>query len=285
MSAFSGIWVAMVTPFNEGQVDLAAAQKLASSLIKRGIAGLVICGTTGEAAALSKKEQLELLDSILAVVPAQQVVMGLAGNNMREVLEQQQAIQQRHIAGLLVPAPYYIRPSQSGLISYFNQIADAAVVPVILYHVPYRTGSDLTLDSLRQLARHRNIHAIKDCGGNVENTMALIDDGDIAVLTGEDALILTTLCLGGSGAISTCGQVYPERFAALVEQVAKGDLASARQNFYSLLPFIQQMFKFASPAPVKYALSQQGYIAPELREPLQPVPAEQQQLINQLLQV
>lgn len=283
MASFSGIWVALVTPFNHDDVDFPAVKRLAQHLIAKGVAGVVVCGTTGEAAALSEEEQLAVLDAVLEVVPARQVVMGLAGNNMTGTLQMQQAINQRDIAGVLIPAPYYIRPSQTGLVEYFTRLADASRVPVILYNVPYRTGATFELATLRQLARHPQIKAIKDCGGNLDTTMALIHDGDIDVLTGEDNLIMTTLCLGGSGAISAAAHIHPERFVALVEQVAQGDLAAARDNFFTLLPMINQMFSYPKPGPVKAALSQQGLINDELRSPMQTAPQALQQQIADLL--
>lgn len=185
MASFSGIWVALVTPFNHNAVDLPATQRLAQHLIASGVDGLVVCGTTGEAAALSKEEQLAVLDAVLAVTPAHQVVMGLAGNNLIDTLQMQQAIQLRDVAGVLIPAPYYIRPSQCGLVDYFTQLADASSVPVILYNIPQRTGVVMELATLRQIARHPQVKAIKDCGGNPDTTMALINDGEIDVLTGK----------------------------------------------------------------------------------------------------
>lgn len=283
MASFSGIWVALVTPFNHDDVDFPAVKRLAQHLIAKGVAGVVVCGTTGEAAALSEEEQLAVLDAVLEVVPARQVIMGLAGNNMAGTLQMQQAINQRDIAGVLVPAPYYIRPSQSGLVEYFTHLADASRVPVILYNVPYRTGATFELATLRHLARHPQIKAIKDCGGNLDTTMALIHDGDIDVLTGEDNLIMTTLCLGGTGAISAAAHIHSERFVALVEQVAQGDLAAARDNFFTLLPMINQMFSYPNPGPVKAALSQQGLINNELRSPMQTAPQALQQQIADLL--
>jgi 4-hydroxy-tetrahydrodipicolinate synthase len=159
-------------------------------------------------------------------------------------------------------------------------------VPVILYNIPQRTGIAMELATLRRLARHPRITAIKDCGGNPDATMALIADGEIDVMTGEDNLILTTLCLGGTGAISAAAHVHPERFVQLVQQVAAGDLAAARSNFYELLPMIHQMFSFPNPAPVKTVLAQQGLIANELRSPMQVAPpALQQQIAATLAQL
>ncbi|WAG77389.1 4-hydroxy-tetrahydrodipicolinate synthase [Metapseudomonas furukawaii] len=270
MPVFSGIWVALVTPFDNGAVDFPALRHLARHLLDEGAAGLVVCGTTGEAAALSKAEQLAVLDALLEDIPGERLVMGLAGNNLAELLAFQAEVQRRPVAGLLVPAPYYIRPSQAGLLAWFETIADAASVPVILYDIPYRTGVRLELETLRRLARHPRIRAIKDCGGNAEVTQALIADGQLDVLTGEDNQILSTLCLGGSGAISAASHIRTRDFAALVERVTAGDLEAARAIFRSLQPLLRLAFAEPNPAPVKTLLAMRGLIRDELRAPMLP---------------
>ncbi len=274
MSVFSGIWVPLVTPFNAGAIDFAALRRLATHLLDAGVAGLVACGSTGEAAALSKAEQLALLDALLEVVPGERLVMGLAGCNLIEVLAMQREVQRRPIAGLLVPAPYYIRPSQAGLSAWFAAIADAAEVPLILYDIPYRTGSRIELATLREIARHPRVVAIKDCGGNPETTQALIADGALDVLAGEDAQLFSTLCMGGSGAIAASAHSQPQQFVRLAECIAAGDITAARAIFQRLLPLIQLSFAEANPAPVKSLLALQGLIGDELRAPMQRSSAE-----------
>ena len=174
MSTFRGIWVALATPLRTGEIDFAALRGLVGRLLEDGVAGFVVCGTTGEAAALSHEEQLAVLDAVLQWVPPQQVIMGLAGNNLRELLAFQQEIQRRPVAGLLVPAPYYIRPSQQGLEAFFQAVADAASVPLVLYDIPYRTGVRIERETLRRIVRHPRIAAVKDCSGDFETTLALI---------------------------------------------------------------------------------------------------------------
>ena len=269
MSTFRGIWVALATPLRAGEIDFAALRGLVGRLLEDGVAGFVVCGTTGEAAALSHEEQLAVLDAVLQWVPQQQVIMGLAGNNLRELLAFQQEIQRRPVAGLLVPAPYYIRPSQQGLEAFFQAVADAASVPVVLYDIPYRTGVRIERETLRRIVRHPRIAAIKDCGGDAETTMALIADGNVAVLAGEDTQIFTSLCLGGAGAISASAHVRADLYVLLQRQVEEGDLASARRTFYRLLPWMQAAFAEPNPAAVKAALALQGLIGDELREPMQ----------------
>ncbi|WP_070886391.1 4-hydroxy-tetrahydrodipicolinate synthase [Pseudomonas sp. D2-3] len=268
MSTFSGIWVALVTPFRGGQVDLPALRSLAMHLIDSGAAGLVVCGTSGEAAALDEQEQLAVLDAVLEVVPASRVVMGLAGNNQTAVLARLQRIQSRPLAAILVPAPYYIRPSQEGVQAFFLAIAEASQLPIILYDIPYRSGVSMQLETIRELARHPRIVAIKDCGGDLRKTQALIADDQLDVLTGEDEQIFASLCLGGSGAISAAAHVRTADFARVVSLLREGDLFAGRALFRQLLPWIRLAFAEPNPAPVKAMLALQGLINDELRAPM-----------------
>jgi 4-hydroxy-tetrahydrodipicolinate synthase len=275
MQDFSGIWVPLVTPFihdvpsQRRQIDFPALQKLARRAADAGVAGLVVCGSTGEAAALNDLEQLAVLDAVIKSVPSCPIMMGLSGSNMEAVQTQQQAAQQRPIAGLLVPPPSYIRPSQAGIVAYFQALADAATVPLILYTIPYRTGVEMRLDTIRTLATHPCITAIKDCGGDNELTMQLIADSKLQVLAGEDQQMFSTLCLGGAGAIAASSHIRPDLFVRLYELIRAEELNTARQLFYRLLPLIKLLFEEANPAPVKALLAAQGHLKNELRPPLQ----------------
>jgi 4-hydroxy-tetrahydrodipicolinate synthase len=269
MTVFNGIWVPLVTPFRHQQIDFPALQALARHIATTGVAGLVVCGSTGEAAALDEEEQLAVLDAVLDAAPACPVIMGLAGSNLPALLAHLERIRQRPVAGLLVPPPSYIRPSQAGLVAYFHRLADAATVPLILYNIPQRTGVCLNLETIRTLARHPRILAIKDCGGDPQATMHLIRDGELAVLAGEDHQIFSTLCLGGAGAIAASAHIRPELFVRLFNRVQASELDEARGIFYRLLPVIQLLFDEPNPAPVKAALAQAGWMEKELREPMQ----------------
>lgn len=278
MARFTGIWVALVTPFRDGEIDFPALQALARNMAASGIAGLVVCGSTGEAAALSDGEQLAVLDAVLdamqGAVPTCLVIMGLSGNNMRDVLQRQQQMQSRPIAGLLVPPPYYIRPSQAGLLDYFERLANAASVPLILYNIPYRTGVNIALETIQALAQHARIVAIKDCGGDASVTMQLIADGRLDVLAGEDQQIFSTMCLGGSGAITAAAHIRPDLYVRMAQLIQSGALDEARKIFYQLLPLIQLLFREPNPALIKAALAQMGLMQDELRAPMQAATAE-----------
>ncbi|MCH8619665.1 4-hydroxy-tetrahydrodipicolinate synthase [Undibacterium sp. TS12] len=269
---FSGIWVALITPFTDSAdaaIDFPALQTLAKKLIADGATGLVVCGSTGEAAALSSDEQLQVLDAVLAVVPARQVIMGLSGNHMQNVLDRLALTGQRQVAGVLVTAPYYIRPSQAGVLHYFQTIANASAVPVLLYNIPYRTGVNMELPTLRELARHDNIVAIKDCGGNLHATMQLIIDDEIQVLAGEDHQVFSTLCLGGTGAILASAHLRPDLFARMHKLISEGQLDQARSIFYHLLPVMQALFEEPNPAPLKAVLASIYPMQANLRAPMQ----------------
>ncbi|WLH87929.1 4-hydroxy-tetrahydrodipicolinate synthase [Pseudomonas sp. FP453] len=269
MSVFQGIWVPVVTPFQDGAIDFGGLQRLVGHLLERHVAGIMVCTTTGEAASLSRPEQLAVLDAVLQQVPAQRVVMGLSGNNQIELLQFQEEVLKRPVAGLLVPAPSYIRPSQAGLEAFFRTVADASSAPVILYDIPYRTGVTFEQATLLNIVSHPRIQAIKDCGGNLGNTLALLASGEVDVLCGEDQQIFNALCLGASGAIAASAHVQTERFVALWHQVRDNQLAEARATFFQLLPLINTMFIEPNPAPVKAALALEGLIGSELRAPMQ----------------
>ncbi|MFL1386141.1 4-hydroxy-tetrahydrodipicolinate synthase [Pseudomonas tritici] len=269
MSSFQGIWVPVVTPFHDGAIDFIGLRRLVSHLLEKHVAGIMVCTTTGEAAALSRQEQLAVLDAVLQLVPAHRVVMGLAGNNQIELLQFQREILQRSIAGLLVPAPSYIRPSQAGLVAFFHSVADASSVPIILYDIPYRTGATFEQATLLTIVAHARIVAIKDCGGNLGNTLALLASAEVDVLCGEDVQMFNALCLGATGAIAASAHIRTAEFVALWQQVRDNQLAEARTTFFQLLPLINSMFMEPNPAPVKAALALEGLIGSELRAPMQ----------------
>jgi 4-hydroxy-tetrahydrodipicolinate synthase len=265
---FSGLWIALVTPFKDGAVDHPALTALTVRLRGQGVAGFVACGSTGEAAALDSAEQLQVLETVLEAAGDSPVVMGVSGYHQGQVLDQVQALARYPLAGLLVSAPHYIRPSQEGLLHWFCAIADASTVPVVLYDIPYRTGATLTTETLLALAAHPRIQAIKDCGGSTAKTQALIADGRLQVLTGEDAQIFHTLALGGAGAISASAQWQTPRFVELMDLLRGGDLPGARRAWQALQPWIEACFAEPNPAPLKAMLAHAGEVRNELRAPM-----------------
>ena len=272
MSIFEGIWIPLVTPFRNGQIDLNKAQQLALSMLDAGVHGLVVCGTTGEAATLTEDEQSRLLAAILEVVQNTcPVLMGISGSDTRALAERVSRLDKECPAGFLVSAPSYVRPSQEGIRLHFDMIAQATDSAIVLYNIPSRTGVNIDLNTVIALERHANVIAIKECGGNLTQMAELINRSGLQVLCGDDAMLFHTLCLGGHGAISAAAHIRPDLFVQLFELTRTGDIASARALFNQLLPIIQLLFSEPNPAPVKAALAMLGQIQEELRVPMTPM--------------
>ena len=179
-------------------------------------------------------------------------------------------IDQRSLAAVLVPAPYYIRPSQAGLTRWFTALAEHSRVPLMVYDIPYRTGATITRDTLLALAEHHNIVAIKDCGGDPGKTLALIAQGKLQVLAGEDLQLFATLAQGGCGAIAASAHLATDHFVRLIGLLRGGQMQQARCIWHALVPWIESVFAQPNPAPIKGMLARLGQMRDELRLPLLP---------------
>ncbi|BEP55992.1 4-hydroxy-tetrahydrodipicolinate synthase [Variovorax sp. V118] len=265
---FSGLWVALVTPFRDGAVDHTALAALVRRLADDGVTGFVPCGSTGEAAALDEAEQLAVLDTVLTAAGGLPVVMGVSGYHLGKATAWVRRLSERPLAGLLVAAPHYIRPSQAGVLEWFHAIADASTVPVLVYDIPYRTGVTIARETMLALAGHPRIRGIKDCGGDMAKTRAVIADGRLQVLTGEDHQIFATMAEGGVGAIAASGHVQTKRLVRLVRLLAENRLAEARAEWQPLQPLLEMLFAEPNPGPLKALLAHAGELRDELRSPM-----------------
>lgn len=279
---FSGLWIPLVTPFRDGGVDHPALAGLVERLAPTGIAGFVVCGSTGEAAALDEDEQLAVLDTVARAAPSMPRIMGISGYHLGKTLAWVRRLGALGLAGLLVPAPSYVRPSQGGVRDWFAAIADASAVPVVIYDIPYRTGTSIARDTLLSLAAHPRIRAIKDCGGDMAKTRALIADRRLQVLAGEDAQMFGTVAEGGVGAIAASAHVQTARFVNVLRLLGEERLKEARALWQPLLPLIEALFADANPGPVKALLAHEGLIADELRPPMTRSPAN---LLDRLVEI
>lgn len=273
MSVFSGIWVPLVTPFADGAVDHAALRSLVKSYAQAGVSGLVALGTTGEPAALDAGEREAVLETVLDAAAELPVVVGLADEHVGHLHAALRRINELPVAGVLTPAPCYVRPSQAGLVRHFLDLAEASAKPLVIYDIPYRTGVQIELQTLLTLAAHPRIQAVKDCAGSAEKTLALIMDGRLRILAGDDINILATLCLGGSGAIAASAHIAPAEFVGIHQAVAGGRLGEARTRFHALAPAIAALFSEPNPGPVKAVLAVMGLIRDEVRPPMLPASA------------
>jgi 4-hydroxy-tetrahydrodipicolinate synthase len=236
---FSGLWIPLVTPFDQGQVDQAALKRLVAHYRGSGIAGLVVCGSTGEAAALDEDEQLQTLQTVMAEAPGLPVVMGLSGYHLGKTAARIKAL------GTLGPGRHpaagaQLYPALPGrphrMVHRPGRRERRAGDP--LRH-PYRTGSRLDLETILALAGHPRIQALKDCGGDPAKTRALIADGRLQVLAGEDVNIFSTVAQGGRGAIAAAAHLHTARFVEVLRRIQAGDLAGAEALWAPLQPLIE----------------------------------------------
>lgn len=273
----AGIWVALVTPFlgdaQQHRVDHAALAGLVAHLKQAGVTGFVALGSTGEASALDDDEQDAVLGTVLETAAGTPVIAGLAAHHVGHLHRRLAAFNKLPLKAVLSAAPSYVRPSQTALVAHFRALADASAHPLVLYDIPYRTGVQMTLDTLLTLASHPHIVGIKDCGGSPDKTQTLIADGRLQVLSGEDHLIFHNLCLGGAGAITAAAQIRPAAFMAMFHALRSdkaGSLASGRRIQHVLLPLLQALFAEPNPSVVKAALHGQGLCERWTRPPMLP---------------
>lgn len=273
-AAYRGLWIPLVTPFRHEAIDHKALQRLVKHLGACGVRGFVACGSTGEAALMEPHEQDALLATVCEAAAGLPVMVGVSGMRPGGVAARMQTLaKQFPVHAFLLPPPSYIRPSQTGLLHFFEAIADQAPAPLVLYDIPYRTGVKIELPTLLQLAAHPRIQALKDCGGQLSATQALIQDGRLAVLAGEDHAVFSTLALGGAGAIVASAHLLTPAYVALVQALADDRIEPARALWQRLARLIGLCFAESNPAPLKALLAQQGWLHNELRAPLQPATA------------
>lgn len=270
----SGSFVALPTPFREGAIDFAALHGLLEWHIEQGSDGLVLAGTTGEAATLTDNERRALFDTALAMTRGRiPIVAGVGTNDTRTTVENARMAAAAGVAALLVVTPYYNKPSQRGLELHFGAVAEAVDVPVILYNVPSRTGVDLQPATVRAIGeRFAHVVAVKEALGSVERVKQLVAGTPCAVFCGEDAMIADFVGYGAVGVIGVVANIVPARVAELVRCArADGDHTRAAALVEELAPLVKDLFIESNPVPVKTALAAMRRCADEVRLPLAPL--------------
>lgn len=274
MLDFSGIWVPLVTPFSnaggaEPAVDAPALARLTAHLAAQGVAGFITCGSTGEAGMLDEIEQAAVLRAALDGAGDKPVLMGLSGVRPALVAARaRQLAREFPVAGFLVSAPAYVKPDQAGLLDFFTTVADASPVPVVAYDIPSRTAVRIAPETLLALAAHPRIRAVKDCSGDPDAALALLRDGRLALLAGNDNELFAQLALGAHGAIAASAHLRPELFVRMHALLRDQHLHAAQTLWRALRPLTEALFAEPNPAPVKGALARQGLIGPALRAPM-----------------
>jgi 4-hydroxy-tetrahydrodipicolinate synthase len=273
-NTFFGSGVALVTPFDKnGDVDYSALKKLVRFQIENGTDFLVVQGTTGESPTLSNLEKLKVLDTVFEENKGRlPIVYGVGGNDTKKVAEQISVVP-NGVDGILSVSPYYNKPTQAGIIGHYEYIASHTELPIILYNVPGRTGSNILPETTLRLSEVGNIVAIKEASGNMEQIMEIIRirPAGFGVLSGDDALTMPLIAAGADGVISVVANALPELFSKMVHASMVGDLNEARALHYKLLPITKMFFEQGNPGGVKAALATVGIMENELRMPLVPV--------------
>jgi 4-hydroxy-tetrahydrodipicolinate synthase len=273
-----GCGTALVTPFtSDGEVDEESFRALVEWQIEEGIHFLVPCGSTGEAATLTREEHLRVVGLAVEQNAGRVAVLGgVNGNDTRATIEQAKAVADQGVSHLMVVGPPYNRPPQRGFIAHFEAIADAVDVPIILYNVPGRTGSNMQSKTTLTLAGHPNICGIKEASGNLDQILDVIlhRPAGFRVLSGDDNLTVPFMALGGDGVVSVVSNAVPGPMARLAEAMDRADLEEARRLMRTLQPIMIAGFVESNPMPMKAAMSELGRMENVVRLPLVPLAEE-----------
>ena len=285
MQKFVGTGVALVTPFKSDKtVDFEALMRLVEFNIDNGIDYLVINGTTGESATITKEERTEIIQ-VIAKVNTKRVplVLGIGGNNTATVVHELQTTDLSEIDAILSVAPYYSKPTQEGFYQHFKAISLASPKPIILYNVPGRTAKNMEPATTIRLANDfKNVIAVKEAGNNVQQYLELIKNkpADFLIISGDDDLALTVTLAGASGVISVIGQAFPKEFSSMVNLGLQGKSTEAYQQHFRLMEVIDLIFAENNPAGIKAVLQQLNITSDEVRLPLMKASEELQKEIT-----
>ena len=290
---FGRLITAMVTPFDaEGNIDWAIAEQLIEHLIvDQQNDSIVIAGTTGESPTLSAEEKLQLFTfAVQKAAGRARIIAGTGSNNTKASINLSQRAQQCGVDGLLLVVPYYNKPSQEGLYLHFKAIAESTTLPVFLYNVEGRTGTNLSVDTTLRLAQITNVVATKDCA-NLDQLTAIISGAPegFRVYTGEDGATLPALAVGAYGVISVSAHIIGQEMRKMIQSYLDGDVKTAAKYHGELLPFFKGMFAcphpMSNPVPVKYALEVIGIAVGSVRLPLAPITDSEAEFVRNLKQI
>ena len=270
----TGAMTALVTPFRGGEVDTRALEALVEAQIAGGIDALVPCGSTGEAATLTHEEHLAVVRAVVRVARGRvPVIAGTGSNSTAEAIRLTRGAEEAGADAALLISPYYNRPTQDGIYRHYAAVADATGLPLILYNIPGRTGSNITPDTIARLARLPNIAGVKEASGNLAQVLEIIDESgaDFGIYSGDDILTLPIMAAGGHGVIAVGANLMPRAYVELTDALLAGDLERARMQNHRLLPLMMALTLEVNPIPVKTALAMMGQCADEFRLPLTPM--------------
>ncbi len=278
MKELIGTGTALITPFNnDHSIDFDALSRIIEQQITGGTNYFVMLGTTGESATLSNEEKSAVVSHIKKVNAGRlPLVLGVGGNNTSDVVEKLTSLDSDGLTAILSVSPYYNKPNQQGIIYHYNEVANASPLPIILYNVPGRTGSNMTASTQLKLAKHPNIVATKEASGNMEQVMSILKDKptDFLVISGDDALTFPILACGGSGVISVINHIFPRTFSGMVKSALQGDFIAAKAAHERVLESSIAIFADGSPGGIKTMLHEKQLCGTAVRPPLWQVNAQ-----------
>ena len=284
---FEGVLTALVTPFRDGGIDEVALRDLVEWQIDAGIDGLVPCGSSGESATMSHDEHRLVVEIVVEAARERvPVIAGTGSNNTHEAIELTQHARDAGADAALLISPYYNKPTQDGIVAHYAEIAKRTGFPLLYYNIPGRTASNIEADTQARLAEIPNVVGVKEASGDLglmAEVIARTPDA-FTVLSGDDALTLPLLAVGGRGVISVSSNVAPQEMLGLVRAFRAGDVKKAQDHHYRLLPLIAGLFCETNPIPVKAAVHMLGRCSPEIRLPLTPITEPNRERLQAVLE-
>jgi 4-hydroxy-tetrahydrodipicolinate synthase len=271
---FSGAMTAIITPFRDGRIDQEALERLVEFQITNGISAIVPCGSTGESATLSHQEHAEVVRLVVKFTKGRvPVIAGTGSNSTAEAQSLTKAAKEAGAAAALLISPYYNKPTQEGIYQHYRTIAQDTRFPLIIYNIPGRTGSKIEATTIARLAQLEHIVGLKEATGSLDEVQEVIRlcGAQIEVYSGDDALTLPVMAVGGTGVISVIANIMPKQAAEMAAACLADDWATARRLHYAMLPMMRALFLETNPIPIKAALAMMGYCRDELRSPLFPM--------------
>ena len=287
MDFLKGSIVALVTPFRNGELDLPALRKLVEFHVEEGTDALVPCGTTGEAPTLSPDEHKMVVETVMEAANGRvPVIPGTGSNCTAKTIAMTEHARTVGAAAALVVAPYYNKPTQAGLYEHYRKVAEEVDIPIVVYNIAGRTGINIETETLARMAYEiDNIVAVKEASGSVDQMSRVIEScgKDFSVLSGDDALTLPLMALGGRGVISVIANLIPRTVCKLTQAALEGNWNEARALHFKMSPLCRAMFLESNPGPVKAAMGMLGVIDPEVRLPMMPLGKENTRRVRNAL--
>lgn len=288
LSFLTGTGVALVTPFQQVRVDYESLKRIVEYTIKGGVDYLVVLGSTGEAATISKREKQTILDVVVETSQARvPIVFGcFGGNNTAEITKSFGKYHMEGVSALLSSSPEYNRPSQRGIKEHFTKLADKSPLPIILYNVPSRTASDMAAETIIQLSKHEQIVGVKEASADFFKAAQVLKDADkdFLVLSGDDITALPLLSLGAKGVISVIANAFPKTFSGMVDAALKQDFKKARELHLKMLEFHPLLYREGNPSGIKSLMALKGFCSQDMRLPLVPITDGLQENLAKLLE-